>query len=157
MHATRSTRQTTRLVALALALLASCRGSTENVMPPAPLAEDSYAQAEFRVLRSQFFDADGPGRAKLVARLSDFLVRFPSDPRTFDIEVFLVWARLESGDRDGARAVLEPLLKGEGGPRLDFARVANAAILARSGEARKALAEFDLLDGKLVDLDERFV
>ena len=150
-------RRSLRLAALLALSLGACHGSSDSVMPPVPLAEEAPAQAEFRVLRSEFFDADGPRRAKLVARLSEFLVRFPTDPRTFDIEVYLVWARLESGDRAGARAVLEPLLKGESGPRLDFARVAEAAILARSGEARHALSEFDLLDGKLVDLDERFV
>jgi len=142
------------LVALALG---ACRGSSDSVMPPVPLSEDAPAQAEYRTLRAQFFDADGAERAKLAGKLSEFLVRFPSDPRTFDIEVYLVWARLESGDRAGARALLEPLLKGESGPRLDFARVAAATILARSGEARHALSEFDLLEGKLVDLDERFV
>ncbi|HEV8549741.1 MAG TPA: hypothetical protein VGQ57_11950, partial [Polyangiaceae bacterium] len=145
-------------LALACALAPSaCHARPDNVMPQVSLAEDAPAQAEFRVLRAQFFDADGPGRVKLLGRLSDFLVRFPSDPRTFDIEVYLVWARLESGDRDGARAVLEPLLKGEDGPRLDFARVAAAAIKTRSGQAKQALSDFDLLEGKLVDLDERFV
>jgi hypothetical protein len=147
--------------ALALAcagmFFAACHGSTENVMPEAPLAEDTYAQAEYRTLRAAFFDAEGPARAKLVGRLGDFLKRFPTDPRTFDVEVYLVWARLESGDRQGARAVLEPLLKGEEGPRLDFARVTQAALLARSGEPERALAEFDVLEGKLVDVDERFV
>jgi len=146
-----------RAAALLALALGACKASSDSVMPPVPLAEDAPAQAEFRALRAQFFDADGPGRAKLGGKLSEFLVRFPSDPRTFDIEVYLVWARLESGDRAGARAVLEPLLKGEAGPRLDFARVAEAAILARSGEARHALSEFDLLEGRLVDLDERFV
>jgi len=150
-------RRSLRLAALFALAALGCHGSSDSVVPGVPLAEEAPAQAQFRVLRAEFFDADGPGRAKLVPRLSEFLVRFPTDPRTFDIEVYLVWARLESGDRAGARAVLEPLLKGESGPRLDFARVAEAAILARSGEARHALSEFDLLDGKLVDLDERFV
>lgn len=144
------------LIAL-VALAASCRRGHRDVLPPVSLAEGGAAQAEFRLLRSLFFDADGPGRAALTPRLGEFLQRYPDDPRELDVRVFLAFARIEAGDERGARAFLEPALGGADGPRKDFARVAEAAIFARSGEAPRAVQELRALDGKLVDLDERFV
>ncbi|HTQ07209.1 MAG TPA: hypothetical protein VMI54_25305 [Polyangiaceae bacterium] len=144
-------------VVVLVALAASCHRGQRDVAPPVSLAEGSSAQAEFRLLRSLFFDADGPGRAALTPRFGDFLTRFPDDPRELDVRVFLAFARIEAGDERGARAFLEPALRGAEGPRKDFARVAEAAIFARSGEAPRAVQVLRNLDGKLVDLDERFV
>jgi hypothetical protein len=145
------------LLAALVALAPSCRRGQRDMAPPVSLAEGSSAQAEFRLLRSLFFDADGPGRAALTPRLGEFLTRFPEDPRELDVRVFLAFARIEAGDERGARAFLEPALRGAEGPRKDFARVAEAAIFARSGEAPRAVQTLRALDGKLVDLDERFV
>jgi hypothetical protein len=144
--------------ALGIALaVAGCRGAHTGAAPPISLAEGESAQAEFRLLRTLFFDADGPGRAALTPRLGDFLQHFPNDPRALDVRVYLAFARIEAGDRLGARAFLEPALQGAEGPRRDFAHVAEAAIFARSGEAPRALQVLHGLEGKLVDLDERFV
>ena len=140
-----------------MALAPDCRRGQRDVAPPVSLAEGSSAQAEFRLLRSLFFDADGPGRAALTPRLGEFLTRFPEDPRELDVRVFLAFARIEASDERGARAFLEPALRGADGPRKDFARVAEAAIFARAGEAPRAVQALRALDGKLVDLDERFV
>jgi hypothetical protein len=139
------------------ALAAGCRSGHRAAPPPVSLAEGTSAQAEFRLLRSLFFDADGPGRAALTPRLGDFLQRFPDDPRELDVRVFLAFARIEAADERGARAFLEPALLGAEGPRKDFASVAEAAIFTRSGEAPRAVRSLAALDGKLVDLDERFV
>ena len=135
----------------------ACQGTHRDVAPPISLAEAGPAQAEFRALRARFFDAEASGRAALANPLGDFLTRFPNDPRTLDVRVYLVWARLGAGDPVGARRLLDPLLEGPEGPRLDFARVADAAILARSGSATRALRALVGLAGHLVDLDERFV
>lgn len=144
-------------VVVLAALPPGCGRGQRDVAPPVSLAEGSSAQAEFRLLRSLFFDADGPGRAALTPRLGEFLTRFPEDPRELDVRVFLAFARIEAGDERGARAFLEPALRGAEGPRKDFARVAEAAIFARSGEAPRAVQALRALDGRLVDLDERFV
>ena len=146
------------VAALVLALAGTgCHGSRQGSAPPISLAEGGPAQAEYRQLRTLFFDADAPGRAALTPRLGDFLQRYPNDPRALDVRVYLAFARIEAGDRLGARAFLEPALKGAEGPRRDFAHVAEAAIFTRSGEAPRALQVLRALDGALVDLDERFV
>jgi hypothetical protein len=135
----------------------ACRSAHTGAAPPVSLAEGAPAQVEFRLLRSLFFDADGPGRAALTPRLGEFLQSYPTDPRALDVRIYLAFARIDAGDRLGARAFLEPALAGADGPRKDFARVAEAAIFARSGEAPRAVQVLRALDGKLVDLDERFV
>jgi hypothetical protein len=146
------------LVPFGVALAApACHGGHVGAAPPVSLAEGSSAQSEFRQLRALFFDADGPGRAALTPRLGEFLQHFPNDPRALDVRIYLAFARIEAGDRLGARAFLEPALGGAEGPRRDFAHVAEAAIFARSGEAPRALQVLRGLEGKLVDLDERFV
>jgi hypothetical protein len=145
------------LTAALLWLASACQAARHDASGPLSLAEAGPAQAEFRALRARFFDADAAGRAALTNALGDFLTRFPDDPRTLDVRVYLVWARLGAGDPVGARRLLGPLLESKAGPRLDFARVADAAILARSGEALRALHLLVAMDGTLVDLDERFV
>ncbi len=151
-----SSRLLRSVVALGFAL-GGCHGSQQDAAPPVSLAEGGSAQSDFRQLRTQFFDADAPGRAALTPRLGDFLQRYPDDPRALDVRVYLAFARIEASDRLGARAFLEPALKGAAGPRRDFAHVAEAAIFTRSGEAPRALQVLRGLEGKLVDLDERFV
>jgi hypothetical protein len=139
------------------ALATACHGKRTEAASPVSLAEGSSAQSEFRLLRGLFFDADGPARAALTPRLGEFLQRYPDDPRTLDVRVYLAFSRIDAGDKLGARAFLEPALGGAEGARRDFAHVAEAAIFARSGEAPRALQVLRGLDGKLVDLDERFI
>lgn len=125
--------------------------------PDVSLAGAIGPQAEFRTLRTRFFDSQAEARVALTPQLTDFLARYPDDPRAQDVRVYLAWAELENGERDAALITLRPLLGGERGTVRDFARVTEAAVLARKGELDRALALLDTLDGRIVDLDERFV
>src|SRR4051812_7107545 len=91
------------LTAAVLWVASACQAARHDASGPLSLAEAGPAQAEFRALRARFFDADAPGRAALTDALGDFLTRFPDDPRTLDVRVYLVWARLGAGDPAGAR------------------------------------------------------
>jgi hypothetical protein len=144
-------------VCAVLGVLAPACGPKEAASPEASLSGASRAQAEFRALRARFFDAGAQGRALMHAQLNDFLTRFPRDERSDDVRVYLAFAYLEGGDRASARKLLTPVLAGPAGSQRDFARIAQAAILAREGETKRALAAFDALGGRIIDLDERFV
>jgi hypothetical protein len=135
----------------------ACGSSQTSASPEASVAGASRAQAEFRLLRTHFFDADAQGRARLLSRLNVFLTRFPRDERAHDVRVYLAFAYVEQGDRASARKLLAPVLAGAAGSQRDFASVAAAAILAREGETERALAELDALGGRIIDLDERYV
>jgi hypothetical protein len=142
---------------LIASLLLACQGAHRDTGPAVSLAEGGPAQSEFRTLRATFFDADGPRRAALARRFEDFLHRFPADPRAHDVTVFLAWARLEAGEWESAARLLVPIAEQAEGPRRDFARVAQAALYTRSGSAPRASELLRTLEGRLVDLDERFV
>lgn len=135
----------------------ACGPKETTASPEASLAAASRAQAEFRPLRARFFDAGAQGRARLLTRLNDYLTRFPKDERSHDVRIYLAFAYLEMGDRSSARKLLAPILAGPSGSQRDFASVAQAAILAREGETKRALAALDALGGRIIDLDERFV
>jgi tetratricopeptide (TPR) repeat protein len=145
------------VLALALSLVAACAGERRTGGPQASLAAAGDAQAEFRALRARFFDSRGSERAELVPSLRAFVERYPNDPRRDDVRVFLGWAYLQRGGREAAESALEPVLRGPPGARRDFARVAEAAILSRSGQAEAALRTLDTLESRIVDLDERFL
>ncbi len=142
---------------LLFAAVVACQGAHHDGTHAVSLAEAGPAQSEYRTLRASFFDADGPGRAALMQRFEDFLHRFPRDPRAQDVTVFLAWARFESDDWESAARLLVPIAELSEGPRRDFARVAQAALFTRSGSAPRASELLRALDGRLVDLDERFV
>jgi hypothetical protein len=143
------------LLACALPAL-GCSGDRRQ-KPDVSLAAGIGPQAEFRTLRTHFFDAQAEGRVALTPLLTNFLARYPDDPRAQDVRVYLAWCELENGERDAALITLRPLLGGDRGTVRDFARVAEAAVLARQGELERALTLLDTLDGRIVDLDERFV
>jgi hypothetical protein len=145
-------------VAGVLALFSGCGGERQRgPQPVASLASAGDAQSEFRALRARFFDSRGAERAALVPRLDAFIARFPNDSRRDDVRVYLGWAYVERGDRQAARKQLVPVLLGPAGSRRDFARVAEAALLSRGGEAEAALRTLDQLEGRIVDLDERYL
>ncbi|HEX6276938.1 MAG TPA: hypothetical protein VFZ53_28050, partial [Polyangiaceae bacterium] len=56
-----------------------------------------------------------------------------------------------------ARKLLDSVIEGPNGSTRDFARVALATLTAREGRTGDALDAFGRLDGRIVDLDERFV
>lgn len=134
----------------------ACSGDRRR-KPEVSLAGAIGPQAEFRTLRARFFDAQAEGRVALTPQLTDFLARYQDDPRAQDVRVYLAWGELENGERDAALITLRPLLGGKRGTVRDFARVTEAAVLARQGELERALTLLDALDGRIVDLDERYV
>jgi hypothetical protein len=138
-------------------LLFGCASDSGRDAPNVALSSGVFAQSEFRALRTRFFDADAKGRAALAKPLESYLARHPDDERSAQVHVFLAWTYLERGERDRARALLEPVLAGPRGATRDFARVASAALLAREGKTKRALDAFAELEGRIVDLDERFV
>lgn len=144
-------------LAVALLLVPGCGGDRKGEGPHASLASASDAQAQFRALRARFFDSGAAGRVALIPDLRAFVERFPDDPRKDDVRVYLGWAYLELGERERARSELLPALQGPPGSRRDFARVAEAALRARAGEAEAALAALDTLESRIVDLDERYL
>jgi hypothetical protein len=145
------------LGALGLLAVLACGPSQTSASPEASLAGASRAQAEFRLLRGRFFDADAQGRARMLTRLNEFLALFPRDERAHDVRIYLAFAYVERGDRASARKLLAPVLAGPAGSQRDFASVAQAAVLAREGETERALAALDALGGRIIDLDERYV
>ena len=140
----------------ALAFL-GCASDPGRDQPSVALSSGVFAQSEFRTLRARFFDADASGRIALAKDLESFLFRPITDTRVPQVRVFLAWAYLERGELDKAQKMLNRVLEGPDGATRDFARVALAAIAARAGRTREALDALARLEGRIVDLDERFV
>jgi tetratricopeptide (TPR) repeat protein len=145
------------VLATALLFAPGCGGDRNQRAPEVSVASAPAAQAEFRVLRARFFDTRGAERAALAPELRAFIARYPKDDRGDDVRVYLGWAYLEHGDRKAAQGELAPVLAGPPGARRDFARVAEAAILSRAGQAAAALKTLDTLERRIVDLDERYL
>ncbi|HVR19115.1 MAG TPA: hypothetical protein VMS65_05455 [Polyangiaceae bacterium] len=138
-------------------VLFGCASDSGRDAPNVALSSGVSAQSEFRELRSRFFDADAAGRIALATDLEAFIVRHPDDPRVFQVRVYLAWACFERGDRARARQLLDAVLEGPDGATRDFARVGLATLSAREGKTKASLVEFAQLEGRIVDLDERFV
>jgi FimV-like protein len=138
-------------------LLFGCASDPGRDAPDVALSSGVFAQSEFRTLRSRFFDGDATGRIALARSLESFLGGHNSGARAPQVRVFLAWAYMERGDRDKARKILDRVVAGPDGPTRDFARVAVATLAAREGKTKQALDAFEKLEGRLVDLDERFV
>jgi FimV-like protein len=138
-------------------LLIGCASDPGRDTPDVALSSGVFAQSEFRTLRSRFFDADATGRIALARSLESFLERHKGDERAPQVRVFLAWAYMEKGDREKARTLLDRVVAGPDGPTRDFARVAVATLAAREGRTKQALDSFTKLEGRVVDLDERFV
>jgi len=147
-----------RALCLAGALfLLGCASDPGRDEPSVALSSGIFAQAEFRTLRARFFDADANGRIALAKDFEAFVAKHWSDQRVTQVRVFLAWAYLERGERAKARKILDRVLQGPDGATRDFARVALAAIAARDGKTKQALEALARLEGRIVDLDERFV
>jgi hypothetical protein len=134
-----------------------CASDSGRDQPNVALSAGVSAQSEFRALRARFFDADANGRVALAKYLEAFVTRHPDDPRARQVNVYLAWAYFERGDRIRARKLLDSIVEGPGGATRDFAGVALATLTAREGRTGDALDAFARLDGRIVDLDERFV
>jgi hypothetical protein len=140
---------------LGASVLVACRAGSGPAEPQATLAETSAAQADFRRIQALWLSS--PDRGELEAEFRSFLVRFAGDDRTRLVRVYLALVHVERGELERARKVLVPLRDEPHGTARDFARVAEAAILVRAGQAERALVLLEPLAGKLVDADERYV
>ncbi|HEY6556641.1 MAG TPA: hypothetical protein VI072_05185 [Polyangiaceae bacterium] len=140
---------------LGASVLVACRAGAGPAEPQATLAETSAAQADFRRIQALWISS--PDRSELEAEFRSFLVRFAGDDRTRLVRVYLALVHVERGELERARKVLVPLPEEPHGTARDFARVAEAAILVRAGQAQRALVLLEPLAGKLVDADERYV
>jgi hypothetical protein len=132
-------------------------GSENGSRPDTAFASNQGAQSEFRSLRARFFDSDAKGRIALGNELSAFISRYPRDERSLTVRTFLAWTLLERGDEKGALELLSPLTSGPRGAQRDFALVTEAALAVRAGRAEQGFRLLSELDGRIVDLDERFV
>jgi PAS domain-containing protein len=140
-----------------VALAGSACGGENGSRPDSAFASGQGAQSDFRSLRARFFDADEKGRIALGDELSAFISRYPRDERSLTVRTYLAWALLERGDVKGARALLAPITAGPPGTQRDFALVTEAAVAVREGQAERGFRMLSELDGRVVDLDERFV
>jgi hypothetical protein len=138
-------------------ILLGCASDPGRDVPDVALSSGVFAQSEYRTLRARFFDADASGRIALARSLESFIARHGTDERVPQARVMLAWAYFERGDRGEARKLLDPVVAGPDGPTRDFARVAVATLAAREGKTKQALDAFAKLEGRIVDLDERFV
>jgi hypothetical protein len=138
-------------------IVLGCASDSGREPPSVALSSGISAQSEFRALRARFFDGDADGRIALAKYLEAFVARHPEDPRVPQVSVYLAWAYFERGDRVRARKLLDGVIEGPNGSTRDFARVALATLTAREGRTGDALDAFGRLDGRIVDLDERFV
>lgn len=147
------------IVLVVSSLLASCGGKHSDLPEPkAALADSEAAQHDFRELSRQWLAVGpGPARAKLVGPLEAFLQRYPDDPRTALVRIYLAWIKIQQGQLDQARALVAPIRKGPAGSAQDFAVVTDAAILVRQGQPSRALKLLSPLDGKIVDADQRMI
>jgi hypothetical protein len=147
-----------RALCLAGSLVVSgCASDAGRDQPSVALSAGVSAQSEFRALRARFFDADAAGRIALAKHFEAFVARHARDPRVGQVNVYLAWAYFERGDRALARKLLDDVVAGPDGATRDFALVGHATLAAREGKTKQALIAFAELDGRIVDLDERFV
>lgn len=149
---------TLALLLAGVTVLAAGACSSENgSRPDSAFASGQGAQTEFRSLRARFFDADEKGRIALGDDLSAFISRYPRDERALTARTYLAWSLLERGDEKGALELLAPVTNGPRGAQRDFALVTEAAASVRAGRAEQGFRMLSELDGRIVDLDERFV
>ncbi len=147
------------IVLVVSSLLGSCGGKqSDGPEPKAALADSQAAQHDFRELSQRWLAAGpGPARARLAGPLRTFLDRYPDDPRTALVRIYLAWIEIQQGRLDKARELVAPIRQGPAGSAQDFAVVTDAAILIRQGESGQALSLLSPLDGKIVDADQRMV
>ncbi len=140
-------------------LLGSCGGRQSDLpQPEATLSDSKAAQHDFRALARRWMAAGpGPARAKLERPLQAFLQRYPDDPRSALVRIYLAWIRIQQGKLEDAQKLVAPIREGPAGSAKDFAKVTDAAILIRRGNPGEALSLLTPLDGKIVDADQRMV
>jgi hypothetical protein len=150
----------TRLAAtlLAAGLAAACAsGASSQARPQAALASSLGAQTEFRRLHARWLEARPEDRRALERDLREYIGRHATDSRARLARLYLAWLLIDRRELDEARRLVDQARSGPAGSTNDFANVARAALLARSGKAVQALALLDPLEGKLVDPDERLL
>lgn len=123
--------------------------------PVASLAGSTSAQASFRRLQTAW-ENQGE-RPRLEEQLQTHLRRFPQDPTSARVSIYLSLLWLEAGDLSRAQRLLDGLSMLPPGSAKDFAEVARARTDRLRGAPESALERLQPLLGKIIDPQEREV
>jgi len=147
------------LAAALLALLAPGCGSGQAAgpEPEVALASSPEAQSRFRVLREQWVSSPLDARPALERALTDFVQRYPSDPRGRWARLYLAWINVQRGKLDDAERWLALAEPGPAGAASDLSGVVSAALLLAQGQPATAYRELLALSGRLIDADDRLL
>ncbi len=140
-----------------LACLLSC-GTPAGPTAPKPaasLAASTAAQASFRRLQTAW--ESQAERPRLEEPLQAHLRRFPQDPTSARVSIYLALLWLEAGDLSRAQRLLDGLSTLPMGSARDFAEVARARTDRLRGAPDSALERLLPLLGKIIDPQEREV
>lgn len=150
-----------RLIAVAASVLLlslGCGGgSADPNAPRTALATSLGAQQDFRTLKRKWLDAEDGKRPALEKDLRAYIQRYPKEPKSRLVQVYLAWVLVERGHLAPAQALVRQVRQGAPGSTRDFAAVVEAAIHLRRGDPTAALRLLDPLADKLVDSDERLL
>ncbi len=145
-----------RLAALVTVLLFGCGGGPSmRKAPVASLGQSIAAQQQFKVLEQAWLEGTERDHHGLEPRLTTFIQRFPKDPESHLVQVWLARLHLEKGKLDDAWALAEQASVEQVGSAFDAAQVAKAAVLTRRGQPERSLGILEPLSGKITDSRER--
>jgi hypothetical protein len=137
-------------------LVFACGSSGRDADVPAAMAAESQAaERAFHRVHTKWWSTPPPRRVALASDIEAFLARFRSDPTARRVELYLAWVRVENGELDRARALLDQRRVGRQGALADFAAIVDGAILSRRGRPKAALSRLEPLRGKIIDSDDR--
>ncbi|MCC6213258.1 MAG: hypothetical protein IT376_00175 [Polyangiaceae bacterium] len=148
-----------RAAALSLAAVAlggpACGPGPDAHAPRVEVAGTREAQRAFRELRARWA-RERDDRSGMQPALRAFLSAHPEDGRARLARVMLAWSLVDQGGSGlvEARAIVREVGAGRPGRERDLARVAEAAIARRRGDADGAVELLLPLRGRLFDPDE---
>jgi hypothetical protein len=125
--------------------------------PEVALASSPEAQARFRVLREQWVSSPLDARPALMRALTDFVQRYPTDPRGRWARLYLAWINVQRNELDVAERWLALAEPGAAGAASDLSGVISAALVLARGEPEVAYRELLALSGRLIDTDDRLL
>jgi hypothetical protein len=132
-------------------------GQATGPEPEVALSSSPEAQARFRVLREQWVSSPLDARPALERALTDFVQRYPTDPRGRWARLYLAWINVQRGELDVAERWLKLAEPGSAGAANDLSGVVSAALDLAHGRPEKAYRELGALSGRLIDADDRLL
>jgi hypothetical protein len=142
---------------LAAAALHCGSGQATGPEPEVALSSSPEAQARFRVLREQWVSSPLDARPALERALTDFVQRYPSDPRGRWARLYLAWINVQRGELDVAERWLALAEPGPAGAASDLSGVVGAALELARRRPEQAYRELLALSGRLIDADDRLL